>query len=354
MEEIKKDTFDNIYKKQVVNIPPKETNTNNKVLFKNNNQINNNFDTNNMLVVQGLTKVFKGKHRFKALDNVSFTIKKGAICGFVGPNGAGKTTTIKSILGLIKAQGNVLINGKPNYLMETKEIIGYMPEKDAFYDDMTPIDYLLYLANLSGLDKNLAKNRAEKIINMLGLTDAKNRKIGGFSSGMKKKVLFAQAIIHMPKFIVLDEPTANLDPIAQEQLIDILKEMAKGGSTIFISSHHISELERIVDYVIIIKKGHILLEKEIEEINADNINKIEITLDSVDLAQRLLPFLKRELIRVYLENNHIYVSSKNPNEDLKIVKRIIDDRAITVENIKIKKAGLWDYVLQVLERDENE
>ena len=235
-----------------------------------------------VLEVKNLTKIFTGKKDFKALDNVNFSIKKGAICGFVGPNGAGKSTAIKSILGLLNINsGDIKILGKTNDTLEAKRVIGYMPEKDAFYGDLTPIQYLKFFGKLSGMSNDELEQRIPEVLELVDMTKAQNRKIKEFSSGMKKKILFAQAIIHKPEILILDEPTANLDPIAQKQMIDIIKTLSSNTDmTVFISSHYIEELEKLIDSIVIIKNGRILINASVDEVKDNLVPKLEIVFSS--------------------------------------------------------------------------
>lgn len=230
--------------------------------------------------VENITKVFRsGRRKQKVIDDFSFSIQEGKITGFIGPNGAGKTTSIKMILGLIRpSNGKISVFGHSNKTESIKKAIGYMPEKDAFYDDMLPLDYLVYLGTLSGMSKKYAIKKANELMELLGLSEAHNKRIGKFSSGMKKKIVFAQAILHNPKLIILDEPTANLDPLAQDQLLSAMVELKKKGTTIFISSHNLEELEKIIDDVIVINKGKLVVQSSMKEIKKKASAGIQIDL----------------------------------------------------------------------------
>jgi ABC-type multidrug transport system ATPase subunit len=308
------------------------------------------------LVVKNLKKKFKTKSGLvNATDDISLSIKKGSICGLVGPNGAGKSTLIKLILGLLKKNsGHVFINGSSVDKLEIKKIIGYMPEKDAFYYDMTAKDYLILMARLSGVSKDIAEKRADNLLDVLELKNAENRSIKGFSSGMKKKILFAQAIIHKPEFIILDEPTANLDPLAQAQLIEVLKVMVKeNGTTVLISSHHIEELEKLIDYLVIINKGKLVIEKKIEDAKSSKNKKIEVELSSHSDLLKLINLTKETLTHSEISYNTLTIfCDKDSKEVEKYLGDVISGNNISTEKIETKNVTLWDYILDLLKKSE--
>ncbi len=207
------------------------------------------------IAVENYTKTFK---EFTAVKDVSFKVKKGSIHGFIGPNGAGKTTTIKAIIGAYYVNdGNMTINGYKAGTMEAKRDIGYIPERASFPEDMNTLQYLRTMIELSGFKAAEAKERADRILAQLGLTKHGKRKPKDFSSGMKKKVLIAQALILDPSVLVLDEPAANLDPTARADLFNTLRELAATGKTIFISSHILTEMQGLIDEVTFIFQGKV-------------------------------------------------------------------------------------------------
>jgi len=305
--------------------------------------------------VKNLTKEFStSRGLFRAVDNVSFKVSSGKICGFVGPNGAGKSTTIKLLLGLLQStSGDIKLNGGSINDSEIRKIIGYMPEKDTFYEDMNAKDYLLMMASLSGLPSNLAKKRTETLINTLGLEEAKKRAIGRFSSGMKKKISFAQAIIHNPKILILDEPTANLDPIAQEQLIGVLKEMCKkNNTTVLISSHHIEELEKLIDDIIVINHGRIILDASLNEIKQKTSKTIEILATNQNDVTKILAIVKKLGLEATQTDSKVILPAKQDAAKIqKTIMQAIVKENINVSNMTIKDESLWDVVLGLLKDD---
>jgi len=218
-----------------------------------------------MIETRGLTKSF-GK--FVAVDNVDLKVVSGSIHGFIGPNGAGKTTAIKVLIGAINCtSGQSFIKGHPVGSVASRQLLGYAPERASFYGNMNTIDYLVYMARICGVEKNDARGRAEILLDWLDLGNFKRTNVAGFSAGMRQRLALAQALIHQPELIILDEPTANMDPTGRMQIIDKLKQISKQqNTTIFISSHILSELEQLVDSVTMIDHGRIAAEDSLDQL----------------------------------------------------------------------------------------
>ncbi len=207
------------------------------------------------IFVKSYTKKF-GK--FLAVDDLSFGVNRGKIHGFVGPNGAGKTTTIKALIGAFrKSSGHMYIEGKVAGSNAAKRAIGYIPERASFPPHLTCMEYLMTMGTLSGFSLRKSKKEAIRILNELELMKHQHRKPIEFSSGMKKKILIAQAMMLDPTALIMDEPAANLDPSARKELFDKIKEFKAQGKTILLSSHILSELQDIVDEVTFIVQGKI-------------------------------------------------------------------------------------------------
>ena len=218
-----------------------------------------------MIETKEMTKVFGN---LVAVDNLELKIRHGAIHGFVGPNGAGKTTTIKMLVGLLRCtSGHGFIKGLPAGSKQARKLIGYSPERPSLYSDMTAKNCLVYMAGLSGLKRDEAKTRTDELLEWLELADFKDKKVGSFSAGMKQRMGLAQALVHNPELLILDEPTANLDPSGRTSIINKLKELnSQQNITIFISSHILPELERLVHSMTLIDKGKAVMEDSMEQI----------------------------------------------------------------------------------------
>lgn len=230
----------------------------------------------NILETKNLSK-FYGSYR--GIEGVNIDIRKGEVLGFIGPNGAGKSTTIRTILGLLKAtSGDVTIFGKDieTHGPEVRAKIGYLPSEVFYYDDMTPKEFLEYSVGF------YADRHPEFTIESLAQEFELDmtKKIKQLSFGNKKKVAIIQCFLHNPEFLIMDEPTSGLDPLMQNKFFDLLEKVYKSGTTVFISSHILSEIERICDRAVIIKDGQIVRVSEIGDIVSKTMKICSITTKS--------------------------------------------------------------------------
>jgi len=240
-----------------------------------------------VVVFNSVSKIYKKSGFIKnilvpAITEVSFAVKKGEIAGLLGLNGAGKTTIIKLICGIIKpTKGNIEIFGD-NENIEFKKKIGYLPELPYFYPHMTPLDSLIYYGKLSGLDSENLKERGAEILKKVGLGQKAHSRNCEFSKGMLQRLGIAQALLHNPDFLVMDEPVSGLDPIAIKDIRNLMLELNAEGKTIFLSSHSISELEKVCQRVFILNTGkiHSIIEKKEWENSAGKLEDIFVSVVS--------------------------------------------------------------------------
>ena len=217
-----------------------------------------------VLCIENLSKNF-GSH--KVIDNLSFTVPEHAVFGFLGQNGAGKTTTMKMILGLLKpTSGSITVFGEPvSYgQTNTNRHIGYLPDVPEFYGYMKPYEYLKLCGEITGLSDKIIKIKSEELLTFVGL-DRANKRIGGFSRGMKQRLGIAQALLNEPKLLICDEPTSALDPIGRKEILDILCQV-KGKTTVVFSTHILSDVERICDRIAILHDGKLALSGTLSDI----------------------------------------------------------------------------------------
>lgn len=220
----------------------------------------------------------------KVLDNVSFEVKPGEILGFLGPNGAGKTTTMKIITGYITMDsGDVSIEGKSVKTGETKSSIGYLPENNPLYLDMPVVDYLRFSAKLQGVAKENIENRVREMVRLTGLNKEKHKLIGELSKGYRQRVGLAQALIHDPDILILDEPTTGLDPNQIIEIRELIKNLGK-EKTVILSTHILPEVEATCDRILIINKGKIVANGTSENLRqqAEGKNILKIKLEIPD------------------------------------------------------------------------
>jgi ABC-2 type transport system ATP-binding protein len=262
------------------------------------------------IVVQGVTK-FYGEQ--KALDNVSFEIKTGEIVGFLGPNGAGKSTMMKIITGFIPpSSGKVFVNGieTGDGSVEVKKKIGYLPENNPLYPEMYVREYLRFAGSLynSGIP---LKNQIDNIIEVTGLAPEQKKKIGSLSKGFRQRVGLAQALIHNPDVLILDEATTGLDPNQIIEIRNLIRDTGK-EKTVMLSTHIMQEVEAICNRVIIIDKGIIVADEEKKDIyfklrQTKQVIFVEFDRDPSENALRALPFV--ESLKKVKDNTWLLESS---------------------------------------------
>jgi ABC-2 type transport system ATP-binding protein len=224
--------------------------------------------------VTSVSKLYKTQ---KALNNVSFSAKKGQIIGFLGPNGAGKSTMMKILTGFIKPDSGTLLVDEVDVLqnpIEAQRNIGYLPEHNPLYTDMYVREYLQFQAAIFKVDQSKITPCIEKV----GLTEEAHKKINQLSKGYQQRVGLAAAILHNPKVLILDEPTTGLDPNQLVEIRALIKELGKEKTVLF-STHIMQEVEAVCDRVIIIKKGEILVDKKLAELKQNNQQIIEVTFN---------------------------------------------------------------------------
>src|SRR5680860_1080928 len=221
-----------------------------------------------VIEVRGVTKKFK---RFTALDNVTLTIPRSSV-GLLGANGAGKTTLIRTLLGLVKPNdGSATVVGYDTQTQGTKvrEHVGYMPEADALPLSTTAADFVGHMAEMSGLPARQARQRAADVLYQVGLSEERYRLIKGFSTGMRQRVKLAQAIVHDPELVFLDEPTAGMDPQGREDMLELVERIYQNlGIAVVFSSHILEDIERVCDYVVILDEGKLITAQPLGQMEA--------------------------------------------------------------------------------------
>ena len=238
-----------------------------------------------MISVQNISKKYAGNKKF-SVQNLSLEIKKGEVFGFLGPNGAGKTTTIKMILGfLTPTKGSIFIDGNKPSSLEAKNNTGFLPEHANLYRYLTGREFLLFCGEIFGIDSQIIEKRIKMILleKLKFPKDAIDRPIRGYSKGMQQRIGIAQAVIHNPEIVFLDEPMSGLDPIGRRSVKDLILHLKEEGKTVFFNSHILSDAEVLCDRIAIIKEGEKILEGTIEEITQKgNLSLEDVFINAVD------------------------------------------------------------------------
>jgi ABC-2 type transport system ATP-binding protein len=223
-----------------------------------------------------------------ALKGLTLSVETGETLGFIGPNGAGKTTTLKLLMGIIfPSAGGATILGKDFHDLEIKRRIGFLPEQPYFYDYLSATELLDYYASLSGVDTAERKRRIPELLEQVGLSDAGNKPLRKFSKGMLQRVGIAQAIVHDPEVVFLDEPMSGLDPIGRHEIRELIQRLKDAGKTIFFSTHILSDAEALCDRVAVVHKGELRGVGVINELRSSATGTVEVIWEGTAALERV-------------------------------------------------------------------
>lgn len=239
--------------------------------------------------VRQLQKTFKGKEAVRGLD---FDLEQGKVIALLGPNGAGKTTTLRMLSGLLKPTNGTIRFSESSEEEDIRKYIGFLPQYPSFHTWMTGIEFLIYVGQLAHLSKAEAKERADQLLKKVGIADAANRRIGKYSGGMKQRLGIAQAMIHQPQLLMLDEPVSSLDPIGRREVLQLMEEL-KEQTTILFSTHILGDAEEICDELLLMHNGEILESGPIHELQTKHQTSLLeiITQDNPEMyIERLKSF----------------------------------------------------------------
>lgn len=223
-----------------------------------------------MIRIENVSKTFtlERKKKVFAVQGLNLSVAKGEVFGFIGPNGAGKSTTIKLLLDLIRPDsGRITINDLPTSDKASRAQLGYLPENPYLYDYLSASEYLAFAARLSGLGGAVTAERRTLLLEKLKLSQASQRRISTYSKGMQQRTAIAAALVHNPELVILDEPMSGLDPLGRKLIFDLIAELKGQGKTIFISSHILTDIERLCDRVGIMVQGRLSFEGSVKDLS---------------------------------------------------------------------------------------
>lgn len=248
-----------------------------------------------MISFDGVTKTYGSK---EAISNLSFQVKRGEFFGYLGPNGAGKTTSIKSMVGLVRPEeGRILIDGKDisKEPLAVKSLIGYVPDNPFIYDKLTAREFLGFVGGLYRMETNDIEKRIEWLGDIFEMQDWMDQRSEEYSHGMKQKVVLSAAFLHRPELIIVDEPTVGLDPPSQRLLKDMLKLIQENGTTVFMSSHNLAEVEELCERMVLLNKGSIVADGTIDDL------RVQAEMEGGNLEDLFLKLTESISKTAYLE-----------------------------------------------------
>ncbi len=280
----------------------------------------------NVLELKNVTKTYKHKN---ANENIDLKLESG-VYGLLGPNGAGKSTLMKQMATITKpSSGKILYNNKDIESLDEnyRELVGYLPQDFDAYKNFKAKDFLMYMAALKGMDKNTSKKRVDELLKLVGLSEVSNKLVSKFSGGMKRRVGIAQALLNNPKVLILDEPTAGLDPQERTRFRNLLSQIGK-DTIVILSTHIISDIESVAKETIMIKDGKVLLQGTHKQILEDMAGKVyTVTTTDESIVNEIQKKYKVVNINRGIEDKSIrFISENKPNyENIEITKQRFED-----------------------------
>jgi len=296
-----------------------------------------------LLTVKQLTKKFADQY---AVHQISFELSKGKCVALLGPNGAGKTTTLKMLSGLAKPSSGTIQFGEGMIGTDIRKHIGYLPQHPVFYDWMTGYEYLNYVGKLSGLTKEEVETRGKELLQLVGIYDAKDKRIGNYSGGMKQRLGIAQALIHQPRLVMLDEPVSALDPLGRREVLELIKQL-KEHTTVLFSTHILNDAEEVSDELILMNKGEIIRSGSLDQLlKGYENNEMKIVFE--DYAEKYISFFKElEFVsNVHVDKNNMKLVLNNLKENKFNILSVITKHQLPIEKIDTEKMTLEDLFMK--------
>jgi ABC-2 type transport system ATP-binding protein len=266
--------------------------------------------------IENLTKIFPvplRRQRVTAVRNISFEVRPGEVYGLLGPNGSGKSTTLKILLGLVTPnQGRAMIFGQDSRDYHSRRDVGFLPENPYFYKFLTAAETLRFYGKVCGMGGAALNKRIDELIHLVGLEDARDRRIGGFSKGMLQRIGLAQALIQDPRLVVLDEPTAGVDPAGSHQIRDLILDLKKRGKTVLLTSHLLEQVQEICDRVGIMARGEMIREGALADLVSVK-NQTEFVIENAT------PEIRSQIEHLLQNSPSKLLSTRQPQRSLESV-----------------------------------
>lgn len=298
-----------------------------------------------MIKIHSLEKKFQ---ETIAVSKIDLQLEEGQTIALLGPNGAGKTTTFRMLAGLVKPTSGSIVFDQVDASMDHRHYIGYLPQYPQFHGWMTGYEFLILIGELSGITKSAARERADVLIKRTGLEHAKNKRISGYSGGMKQRLGIAQAMIHKPKLLILDEPVSSLDPVGRRDVLNLLKALQK-ETTILFSTHILSDAEEMSDYLVVMNDGHVVEHGKVQDLEMKYQKQvIKLSLDETpenwNETLHALPYvksIKQQSLNLYLETSNIAATRK-------AILALVIENDLKLTHFSIEKTTLEEMFLEVI------
>ncbi len=316
--------------------------------------------------VQNVSKSF-GTH--VVLDNINLDINSGEIIGIIGASGAGKTTFLNALIGFIQPdKGDILfrldhlLSYRNSYIYRSvfkkqqlvKKVYGFASQQPSFYDELTTKENMVYFGLLHNLNMDAVRSNSETLLNLMDLKKSSDILAKNLSGGMERRLDIACALMHDPDVLILDEPTADLDPLLRNHIWELVRKINQKGTTIILSSHHLTELEVLCDRVVIIKEGKVLAIGKPEELKKKFIIEQEITIQTIPGNYKSLvkAIPKKNITRMRVANHSLHIYTANPESVLAQVLSALKTRREKLSFIKVTSASLDDVFISIWEKDK--
>lgn len=305
---------------------------------------------NSAISLERVSKTFKGR---QVLRDVSLKVEPGDIFGYLGPNGAGKTTTIRIVLGLLPAtSGEATVMGEPVSTDGTRKRLGFVLETDGLYDNMTARDNIGFFMRIYG--EPASSGTIERALNMAGLAERAGDKVGTFSKGMRQRLVLARAMVHNPEILILDEPTAGVDPSGQIEVREIILDLARRErKTIFLSSHNLDEVQRICNRIALISQGALRLSGELSRLQRE-MGGGEVEIETVEpIGKEVLDQLKGlPEVKIRSQQDSTVVLSLGRDAAVPDIVGFLTARQVRIEQVKRREASLEKIYTTILKEAE--
>lgn len=295
--------------------------------------------------ITNLRKVFGDK---VAVENLTLSVERGEVFGFLGPNGAGKTTSVKMLLSLIKpTSGSGFMLGKPLGTAQVRARVGFLPEHFRFHDWLTAAEFMRLHADLYKMRGEEAKQRIEELLDLVGLTPHTGKRLRTFSKGMLQRIGLAQSLLNRPELVILDEPTSGLDPVGRRMVRDIIRDLRQQGTTVFLNSHLLSEVEITCDRVAFIKHGQVLQTSAIQTLIE---GELTVTIRARQLSQAAIQGLSKWSNNVRVDGEMLTLTLTG-EADLPAINRYLVESGAEIYAMQPLKLSLEDLFIQVIGTD---